>query len=210
MASFEQSTAHPVSREPYNDSTKVWWQSELATVRENQIAYLRRHLPALREDHDDLVGDTLLALTRQISEDPSNYPSKWFGAGGPRNKDEKLYLYKLAMVILKRRIADLFRKRHRESQYATDADGDMENVVDTHAKPPDGKILLAKLLKVTLSILDELPVEDRDLIALTTDKRVHQALNPRDRKRLERIRKKLRNEISRRLGADVQDILTSL
>ena len=199
-----------MTQKPDKTSSPHWWQSQLVIIREKQTAYLRQHLPVIRADHEDLVGDTVLALTRQILDNPSEYPLSWFEPAGPKEETERAYLYKLATVILKRRIADLFRKRQREMRYVSNDEDPSQNVVDPNTEPPDRKILLVRLLKVTSLVLDEMPVEDRDLIAFVANKEVRKAVNPRDRKRLERIRKKLRDEISRRLGANVQDLLITL
>lgn len=192
-----------------NPGSSPWWQSQLGSIQESQTAYLRRHLPALRADHEDLVGDTVLALTKQVLENASEYPASWFEPSGPNKESEESYLYKLAHVILKRRIADLFRKRQRESHHVSISDDIAQDLADP-SESPDRKILLARLIKITSLVLDELTPEDRDLVALTTSKHLRKAVNPRDRKRLERIRRRLKNEISRRLGADVQNLLISL
>ena len=191
-------------------SNPAWWQSQIGIIKKKQTAYLRQHLPAFRADHDDLIGDTLLALTRQLQERATEYPSSWYEQPEPRAESDKSYLHKLATIILKRRIADLIRNRRREMRHLSIDDEPHEGIVDLKAEPPDRRILIVTLLKTTSLVLDEMSAKDRDLIALAANKDVRRALNPRDRKRLERIRKELRNEISRRLGADVHDLLTNL
>src|SRR5207249_11622725 len=123
-----------------------------------------------RADHEDIVGDTLLALTKRIRDNPSDYPLSWFEPTGPKDEAESSYLYKLATVILKRRIADRLRKHMREMEHVSSDEDPSQKVVDPRAEPPDRKILLRKILKVTSLVLDEMSVEDRDLIALVANK----------------------------------------
>lgn len=194
-------------------SNEPWWQSQLAIIPGEQLAYLRQRLPALRADYPELISQTRLAITKLIAENPSNYPASWFAPGEPEEDAERWYFYKLANTILKRRAVDLLRRHQRETRFS-DFSRKQEaiyEIADTSSQAPDRKILLAELLKITDSILDGMAVEDRDLVALVAiaaEEGKHLALNPRNRKRLERIRKRLRNEISRRLGANLRELLS--
>jgi hypothetical protein len=71
-------------------------------------------------------------------------------------------------------------------------------------------MLVAKLLRVTISALDEISPEDRDLIALISeDDGIRKALNPRDSQRLHRARKKLKRIIASQMGAELEELLSS-
>jgi len=183
-----------------------WWETELPRIRQEQSAYLRRRLPALRADHDDLINDSLFALTREIHRPDSLFPASWVENEGPKNEAERSRLHKLAMLILRRRIADLFRKRSSQQNLFT-VDDQVE-LVDPHAPSPERKITLAQMLQVMWSVLDEMKPEDRDLVALIyEDADLGKSLGPRERQRLHRIRKRLKREISRRLGVEAADFL---
>jgi DNA-directed RNA polymerase specialized sigma24 family protein len=184
-----------------------WWELELPVIRNELGAYLSRRLSAWRADHDDLVSDTLLALTREIRDRSSAYPGSWFQPKPPANEAERSHLHKLAMVILKRRIADLFRKRAPFSNMFVTGE-QHPDVADPDVPTPERKVLLARMLEVTLSVLSGMQPADRDLIAFVAGEAgLRKALDARERQRLHRLRAKLRAEILRCLGADAADLL---
>ena len=190
-----------------NADDAPWWESELPVIGKDLGAYVRRRLPAWREDHEDLVSDTLLALTREIRNHPSAFPGSWFQPRPPANEAERSHLHKFAMVVLKRRIADLFRKRAPLSKVLVDGE-QYRDVADPGASTPERKVLLARMLEVTLSVLSGMPPADRDLIAfIAGETGLREALDARDRQRLHRLRMKLRDEIMRRLGTDAANLL---
>lgn len=183
------------------------WHKELPAIRKELGAYLSRHLPGLRADHDDLVNDTLLALTREMRDHSSAFPGSWFQPGPPSNEAERSHLHKLTMVILKRRIADLFRGRAPLSNLFVTGEHHPD-VADPDVPTPERRVLLARMLGVTLSVLSGMQPEDRDLIAfIAGEAGVRKALDARERQRLHRLRTKLKDEIVRRLGADAADLL---
>lgn len=193
-----------------NEENKPWWETELPAIRKELTIYLRGHVPLLRNDHDDLLNDTLLALTEYIRRGSSYVPQSWSNDTRPV-RDERSHLHKLAIVILKCRIADKFRRPLAQSQ-SLDT---LNDVSETRAAGPERRLLLKErqvrlkaLLEVVRSALDQLPQEDRDLIALISQDVVPRAaLSDRDRKRLSRIRQRLRHHLARRLGSDVADLL---
>ncbi|MEA2203246.1 MAG: hypothetical protein QOE77_22 [Blastocatellia bacterium] len=183
-----------------------WWKSELLNIRDKHRVYLRRHLPALRSDHDDLMSDTLLGLITYIESRPNALPPSWFKPSSPTDETERERLYKLAMLILKRRVADLFRQRSSQQTFLP-IDEPAHEVPDSHV-PPDRQILLERLLEVTGALLDEMTPKDRDLVALLSKELgFRKSLNPRERKRLQRLRKRLKDEVTRRLGLQVAELL---
>jgi DNA-directed RNA polymerase specialized sigma24 family protein len=190
-----------------NADDAPWWESELPLISKKLGAYVRSRLPAWREDHDDLVSDTLLALMREIRNHPSAFPGSWFQPGPPANEAERSHLHKFAMVVLKRRIADLFRKRAPLSNVLVAGD-QYRDLADPDAPSPERKVLLARMLQVTLSVLSGMPPADRDLIAfIAGETGLRKTLDARERQRLHRLRMKLRDEIMRRLGTGAADLL---
>ena len=184
---------------------RPWWETELPAVKKGLLIYLRSHVPALRYDHDDLVSETLISLTQYLDGHVSDLPGSWFQEGSPR-RDEQARLHRLATVILKRRIADTFRKRVALRNQVLEAYEDC--VYESPLVGQERQVTMARILEVVRSALDEMPPEDRDLIALISqDAASRTALNTRDRQRLHRIRKKLKEHIARRLGSDVVDLL---
>ncbi len=189
-----------------NSGETAWWESELPAIRAEYQKYLRRRLPALREDHDDLLSETMFALSAHINRRVQDLPMAWFRSTVPANEDERLRLYKLGMLILKRRIADLLRLRSSHRWFATTNEPSVEAI---DPQPiPDRQIMIRRLLEVTANLLDEMEPEDRDLVALVSrEPGFRQSLNPRERKRLQRIREKLKARIAERLGDEVTELL---
>jgi DNA-directed RNA polymerase specialized sigma24 family protein len=183
-----------------------WWEKELFSIRQEQSTYLRRRLPAFRPDHDDLLNDTLLTLTKHIRGHASSLPESWFKFSEPPEPDRQ-HLHKLASKILSRRIADFYRQRvHVKSVYSID--DYRQRLVDSKAPSSDRKLLVEQMLKVTALLLDELRPKDRDLLALISDDPdFRAALSTSERKRLQRIRIRLRQKIARHLGAEAADLL---
>jgi hypothetical protein len=184
-----------------------WWEQELPAIRREQSVYLSRRLRALRADHDDLINEALWALAERLRDRSSAFPASWFRREPPEDERERSHLHKLAMVILKRRIADLFRKRAQHPIVFTLGEH-RQDVADPHAPSPERRILFAKVLEITRSVLEEAKGEDRDLIALVSaDTGLRARLDARERKRLQRIRERLRAEIARHLGDDLTTLL---
>ena len=182
-----------------------WWEAQLPVIRRELAAYLARRVPAWRADHDDILNDSLLAVTQQIRLHPSDFPESWFLFERPANEEEKSRLRKLTMVILQRRIADVFRKRASVLKLH----GQLNNEVNFHEPTPERRILLARMLDITLSVLSSIPAEDRDLLALVAGPQApRKVLDETERQRLHRLRTKLKDEIARQLGADSYDILS--
>lgn len=77
-----------------------WWESQLSAIRTELSAYLSRRLPTWRAEHDDLISDTLLSLTREIRNHPSAFPRSWFRAPSPQSVSEREYLHRFSMVVL--------------------------------------------------------------------------------------------------------------
>lgn len=190
-----------------NTNDTVWWEKELSVIRPKLATFLSRRLPAFSGDHDDLLNDALFALTKHLWRYGSSLPVSWFDSNDTANDADKSRFHKLAMVILKRRIADFFRKRAPLSNLSS-IEYDALQVADANAPSPERKILLAKMFQVTLSVLDEMNPTDRDLVTLISeDVQFRKSLGPRERQRLHRIRRRLKDEITRRLGAEASELL---
>jgi len=181
-----------------------WWEAQLPVIRSELAAYLARRVPALRADHDDILNDSLLAITQQIRLHPLDFPESWFCFEQPGNEEEKSRLRKLSMVILQRRIADVFRKRAS----LLGVQGQLNEEANFHQSTAERTLLVARMLEITLLFLSKIPVEDRDLLALVAGPQApRKVLDQNERQRLHRLRTKLRDEIARQLGADSYDFL---
>lgn len=168
---------------------------------------MRAHVPALRNDHDDIVGEALLSLTRAIRNRPEAFPASWLEINTPTSEAERAHLHKLASVIVKRRIADLFRRRASFGELV-EMPEQLPDILAAKRPSPERTVLLARLLETTLSVLGELSEADRDLIAMSAGMSWDSGpVDARDRQRLHRARARIRTEIERRLGASAVELL---
>jgi DNA-directed RNA polymerase specialized sigma24 family protein len=178
----------------------------LPAVTQELRAYLHRRLPSLRDHHEDILNETLAALVEQLQRHSSVFPEAWFTPVLTATNEDCARFHRLAMTILMRRIADLFRARasewgRRVSDYDFNITPDQTNL--------ERKALLRQMLQICVEVLANTPEEDRALLALVAgeDQRSQSALQPSERQRLRRLRLKLAEEISHRLGATVSELL---
>ena len=183
-----------------------WWESQLPELRKQLDFYIRKRLPARPADHEDLVSETFLSLCQQIRRRPEAFPKSWFQPVEPASDTDRGYLQQLLIVILRRRIADLFRAETRTWSISQQNSEEMvEPRLDSETQT-----LFANMLTIVLHVLVDLTESDRDILALVsgTGGAFERTLRPRDRQRLKRLRAKLAQEIKRRLGFEVSDLLT--
>jgi DNA-directed RNA polymerase specialized sigma24 family protein len=187
--------------------SKPWWESQLPELRSEFVTYLRHHVPGRLADHDDLANDTLLSISRELRGNSSAFPSSWFRSSIPKIEDERIRFRRLAMLILRRRIADLFRANVRDwSQRESIEDfGNIPNL-DTD---PERRMLSRQMLKITLQFLSQLPATDRDIVANLSGMQGGRTdvLGTRARQRLKRLRRRLAKELQKKLGATVAELL---
>src|SRR5687767_2454574 len=58
-----------------------WWEAELPRLAEALRAQLRWRMPRLAAHHDDLVNDTLLALSQRLRDGGVAVPPSWLLPG---------------------------------------------------------------------------------------------------------------------------------
>lgn len=163
----------------------------LPGLRTHLLAYLRRHLPQLEADHEDLVQETLAGVVG-------------WARRGERRKLPAPEAKALATVILKRRVADLFRVQAR--QWA------LHQAIDPKETSPTGpdarQLLLTRALRCAVAFLADADPEDRELVTLLVgESSWNRPLTAGERKRLQRLRGRLRTYILEHLGDSVSEIL---
>jgi len=171
-------------------------------------------LPALTKEHDDLINETFLSLTKYIRGKSQDEKSNDKIPKTQIDTFELSELKKLAITILKRRIADYFRSGTTKwwNQVIT---YDSDVIYSENSYFSEKNILYIRMLKVCFDALGSMPREDRDLIAFITGQASHKngiaieakPLTSRERQRLRRIRLKLLGEIKRELGFEVSELL---
>lgn len=207
------------------------WERSLNEVTTALRTRLRRTLPSLTHEHDDLLHDTLAALTTHAQRAMRDglAPAMWGEPvtagpleGGPRDE-----LLRIAHTILRRRVADLFRARSRAWQAGVlppagaptgnDPGGQGLGVDDAGNTAAEGELrtpeaerraLLVRMLRVCSSVLDEMSDEDRELLESAADERDRERpLTDRERQRLRRARLRLTAAIRDELGDDAASLL---
>jgi len=185
--------------------TEPWWKTQLPEVERLLRSQVRRRLPSRRWEHDDLVNDTLLALSEWMRRHEREHQA-W--VAGPRRDEDREAFFGLARVILQRRLADRFRLNAREWHRRVDVDEGALAQVPSGGPSAERTVLLRRMLEITVGVLATLKPEDRDLIAVVaTGTGPLEALGPRERQRLKRARRKLVDAIIAELGAPAAELL---
>jgi hypothetical protein len=185
-----------------------WWERQLADVERTMRDFLARRLPALSSQHDDFINDSLMALT-QNARSQEGYPPAWYATEGEPDDAARSYFVRLAMTILRRRVADGFRGTARRWAKREDA-----ALVDRVASGADADHahLVTRMLVVCIEALDDASEEDRLLLAQSVGlvgetKSGDVPVGPRERQRLKRLRDRLAEAIRSKLGDDVAALL---
>ncbi|MEI8255627.1 MAG: hypothetical protein WCJ30_08150 [Deltaproteobacteria bacterium] len=193
-----------------------WWEAVLPSTQRELRDFLERRLPALRAQHDDLLNDALMHLSERVRA-REGLPDGWFGDGRDVDEAARLYFVRLAMTILRRRVADGFRGTAKRWAERAD-DATLEHAA---GDAPDATrvVTIARMLRVCIDALEGASDHDRALLAgvagLADAPRregdagadTEQPLDARDRQRLKRLRTRLAAEIRARLGDDVASLL---
>jgi DNA-directed RNA polymerase specialized sigma24 family protein len=175
---------------------------EVARVLRGQLGH---RLPSRRWEHDDLVNETLLALSEWMRSHERQHRA-W--VDGPPTDAERDAFFGLARVILQRRIADRFRLNAREWHRRVDVDQATLGRVPSGAPSAERQVLLRRMLEITIGVLATLKPEDRDVIAIVAAGAGGPlALSPRERQRLKRARRRLVDAIIAELGSAAADLL---
>jgi RNA polymerase sigma-70 factor (ECF subfamily) len=167
----------------------------------------------LRASHDDYVNEALLDLSQRVRA-REGMPDAWYGDGSDVDEAARHYFVKLAMTILRRRVADGFRGTAK--RWAERASDDVFE--RTGAEGPDATraMLVSRMLRVCVEVLADASEHDRELLMaavgaisrggapVTADEA---PLDARDRQRLKRLRDRLAAAVRDRLGEDVSELL---
>lgn len=179
----------------------AWWQQEIRRLEGSLRGHLHRSLPALRQDHDDLVNDTLEGLAKHIERSPT-VPDSWFGSVAPP-EEHRLGFYRLAHTILNRRTTDLLRKR---IPVLTAPKLIAELLTENESESIDRRMHMIRLFQLCMELVGKLTADERRLIHETATGPTT-PLSPKDRQRLKRVRAKLAKGIENRLGQSITNLL---
>ena len=168
-------------------------QESLAEVTKQLRKYLFHHYRAIKHEHDDLVQETLADLVEYIAG----------AAVGPSDADVR----SIANVILKRRVADRYRKTSVaifDSLQQTDYEALPSQKTDV-----EKTVRLRALLLLTISIINQWSESEQKLLLhAELEQTGHgRPLADSERKRLSRLRQRLRELLRARLGAEPKEYL---
>lgn len=178
----------------------------VADLREMLRSYGRRRFPALREEVDDLVAQTLADVWQYREEGSMQEAS-----------EQEAALRKLAHTVFRRRAADLFRRKARQDVFSLE-DLPEAGQLDDAVPERSHALLYQRMLRICLRQLAEASREDRLLLTRAAGlgrseeaaaPRGMGAMSARERQRLRRLRQALAEAIRRDLGEDVRHLLRS-
>jgi len=182
-----------------------WWKHQLMRLRSQIKVFLAWKHPDLSQHFDDLSSDTIEAITRYVSTNASRLPQSWYQTNeNIVSTSERKYLNRLAMTIVNRRVIDFRRKNQTELKLYEH----ISSVSYPEQSSVERKVFLANVLAETAFCIQQFPEKDRELLIGTiTSQKKPKALSDKDRKRLNRLRKKIASILRHRLGEKVVDLL---
>lgn len=177
---------------------KSWWEEQLPEVERFLRADLHRRMAA--SEHDDIVSATLVGLVEWMKRKES-FPASW--VKGEPTEEERATFFKLARVIMRRRVADRYRFDARKLQALALA----EAAAAAPSPDRDRTILMVQMLAVAVVAISLLSREDRDLLAVEGSLK-RGTLTPRERQRVHRARAKIGEKIRDELGVSPDELLS--
>lgn len=191
----------------------AWWRRELVRFSTTARQWLGRKFPTIRRLHEDLVSETVVQLAAHLSRPPEGLPPTWFQQADPKEGDTRRF-HALAQTVLKRRVMDHFRAdfRHWAHELPPDDDGSREQASEQSGAGHDvGSALdLVRAARALVTLLAELPDEDRLLMEEVALGGRDGPLEGRERQRVHRLRQRLLDALRARLGHDPVELLKRL
>jgi DNA-directed RNA polymerase specialized sigma24 family protein len=169
-------------------------------------AFLRRKFARLAHIHEDLISEALLGVATHLGEArPPGAPSGWFGTDDPPEEDQARFRA-LCFAILSRRVNDHFRSKvsrwlERSHQLAEEQD-----VPSPHPEP-DAALDLRRAVSGVLSAIDALSRGDQLLLERAIFSDSLGPMVPSDRQRLHRLRSRLTERLTTRLGTNPLELI---
>jgi DNA-directed RNA polymerase specialized sigma24 family protein len=163
-------------------------EQRFKSIRSELENHLRRRYRLLRNEHEDLLQQTLSDLFEATRDRLATFP------------DEELTA--LAYAILKRRIVDRFRRETRSVIQDMPSDA----VPEPH---DDGTFVdrmhYRRLLRAVLSLVDELTPEQKALVLDESASNADGSRTPAQRQQLRRLRAHLRSRLATEYGIRIDD-----
>jgi DNA-directed RNA polymerase specialized sigma24 family protein len=195
-----------------NPAGPPWWTVALVDFGPQARRYLRAHLPSIRQEHEDLISETSVGVTRLLSSgDQGAWPAAWFGTDSPSEVEVVNRFAALCMKVLKNRVADHFRDIGRRSLEISEPRDEADRQ-DAEAPeiPLDHQLDLKRTAAALFAAMASLDESDRELLERVGLGDSDAPLSDRERQRLRRLRIELLDRLRSRLGPGVLDSIRRL
>ena len=188
---------------------ETWWEAEIPTVTNAVRNAVRRRYPWLQSDLEDIAQSSVRDLIEEVRSRSDFYPPSWYSPESMSVPGQDVSrFYALAHTILRRRAADHIIEITRTRFHNVPLDT-LPEPATASSPATERQILMKRVLDITLQYLFNASKDDRGVIeaVLRRDDQRGETLTDRDRKHLQRLRERLKQELHERLGASVKDLL---
>ena len=184
----------------------------IAQVQRIFRAHADNHFPALRGQVDDLTNQSLVDLWRYLQRTPTLAQELEPAVGHTLSGAAWDAIARIAISILKRRAADIYRKTAGKwAEQTLPNAGTSESSIANGAPSASRHVLLRQMLQVCMAELARASPEDREVIWMVigiadADSAV---MSDAERQRLSRLRKRIAAAIQRELGESAKALLAA-
>lgn len=180
--------------------TTPWWQGAVVGFADIGRRWLKARYPSLRHQHDDLLGEAVLQLTRVLTDPGEHWPASWFGCEDPQDEDVKRF-HGLAFTVLGRRVQDEFRRDVDHWLESLDEVPEDQHPVST---APDAATALGhtRAVRALIRAMQAMSLRDQDLMQRVALGDSSQPMSGAERERVSQLRRRLRLQLQLILGED--------
>lgn len=169
-----------------------------------------RRFPVLRRHMDDLASQTLSDLWRYATRSPSVFQALNPQQHQPYAGAEWDTIVRIAMTILSRRAADLYRRSALAWAEGELSQGTRVDAIDSGEPSLPRHMLLRQMLQACMIELARSSAADREILLNSMGGLDDApAASEADRQRLSRLRKRLATAIQRELGESAKSLLST-
>jgi hypothetical protein len=178
----------------------AWWQGAVVGFADIGRRWLKARYPSLRHQHDDLLGESVLQLTRALKDPREQWPVSWFGSKDPGSDDVKRF-HGLAFTVLTRRVQDEFR---REVDSWLESLDDVPEDQHPASEAPDAATALGhtRAIRALVQAMHAMSLRDQDLIERVVMGDSSQPMSGAERERISQLRRRLRQQLGKVLGEE--------
>lgn len=172
-------------------------------------SYISKCLPGHPEVQDDLKSEIFISTIKFYKSHKARFVKRVDSSSNESHELDRDYLRNLCFRIAKHRIADFFRASAIDWAKNAEAHDRLWPSSETTSEA-EKRLVHIRLLRVCMEWISGLSEPDRQIMLYLAGERPTDAGKPmtdRERKRLSRLRKKLREHIKYQLGEDIDQLL---